>query len=98
MRKSYTQVKTEDGYKLVPTEEAHLHRENKSAMVIGDIQPYRSPIDGEMITSRSHHRAHMQKHGVIEVGNEKLTRPARKPYSDAGLKDDIQRALYQSTR
>jgi hypothetical protein len=25
---------------------------------------------GEMITSRSHHRAHLKQHGLIEIGNE----------------------------
>jgi len=39
-------------------------------MVLADIQPYRSMATGEMITSRSHHRAHLKSHGLIEVGNE----------------------------
>jgi hypothetical protein len=37
-----------------------------------DIQPYQSMIDGSMITSRSRHREHLQAHGCIEVGNEKM--------------------------
>jgi hypothetical protein len=44
--------------------------------VAADIQPYKSMITGEMITSRSQHRAHLKAHGMVEVGNEKL--PARK--------------------
>lgn len=35
-----------------------------------DIQPYRSMITGEMITSRSRHRDHLRQHGCIEIGNE----------------------------
>lgn len=38
--------------------------------VIGEIQPYRSMIDGTMITSRAQHREHLKKHGCKEVGNE----------------------------
>jgi predicted nucleic-acid-binding Zn-ribbon protein len=42
------------------------------AMVMNDIQPYRSMIDGSVINSRSQHRAHLKSHGCIEVGNEKM--------------------------
>jgi len=41
-------------------------------MIMGDIQPYKSMIDGSMITSRSHHRNHLKDHNCIEVGNEKM--------------------------
>ena len=43
-----------------------------SHMIMGDIQPYKSMIDGSMITSRSHHRNHLKDHDCIEVGNEKM--------------------------
>ena len=39
-------------------------------MVIGDIKPYRSMIDGSMITSRSQHREHLRVHGCVEIGSE----------------------------
>lgn len=39
-------------------------------MVMGDIQPYRSMITGEMITSRSQHREHLKQHGCVEIGND----------------------------
>jgi hypothetical protein len=45
-------------------------------MVMPDLQPYRSPLDGSIVSSRSSHRAHMREHGVIEVGNE---RPKPRP-------------------
>jgi hypothetical protein len=38
--------------------------------VMPDIKPYKSMVTGEMIGSRSHHRAHLKQHGCIEVGNE----------------------------
>lgn len=44
---------------------------NKSAMVMSDLQPYHSPLDGNMVTSRSQHRDSMRRHGVIEMGNER---------------------------
>ena len=47
--------------------------------VMNDIQPYQSMIDGSMITSRSHHREHLQAHGCIEVGNEKMENRAPAP-------------------
>ena len=43
--------------------------------VMGDMAPYKSPLDGKMITSRSQHRAHLREHGVVEVGNEKMPEP-----------------------
>lgn len=41
-------------------------------MLIRDIGEYRSPLDGQMITSRSQHRDHMRTHDVVEVGNESI--------------------------
>ena len=49
--------------------------------VVRDIEPYKSMITGEMITSRSTHRDHLRAHGCIEVGNEikaAMTRPEPK--------------------
>ena len=37
-----------------------------------DIQPYKSMVDGSMITSRSKHREHLRQHNCIEIGNEKM--------------------------
>ena len=42
-----------------------------SPMVMGDIKPYQSMIDGTWIKSRSQHREHLKAHGCVEVGNEK---------------------------
>lgn len=38
--------------------------------VHADIQPYKSMVTGEMITSRSQHRAHLKQHNLMEIGNE----------------------------
>ena len=50
--------------------------------VMVDIQPYKSMIDGRMITSRSEHRAHLAAHGCVEIGNEDPTKHIRKPKQD----------------
>jgi hypothetical protein len=57
-------------------------------MVAADIQPYRSMATGEMIMSRSQHRAHLKQHKLIEVGNEKIPQP--KPLeAPPGLKQTL---------
>lgn len=40
--------------------------------VIRDIGEYKSPLDGQIITTRSQHRDHMRAHDVVEVGNEPI--------------------------
>lgn len=44
--------------------------EPRSAIVMNDIAPYRSMLNGQMVTSRSTHRELLRAHGVVEVGNE----------------------------
>ncbi len=56
---------------LVPADE-YAPPEPAAPMIMPDIQPYTSMIDGSTITSRSHHRTHLRAHGYIEIGNEKL--------------------------
>ena len=87
MRKQYVQVNGilyEKGTEPQP--------ESMGPMILKDIQPYVSQIDGSLITSRSRHREHLREHGCIEVGNEtKYLQP--KPFqSPPGLKEEIIRA------
>jgi hypothetical protein len=59
-------------------------------MVMGDIQPYRSVVDGSTIGGRRQHRDHLKAHGCVEVGNEfKPPRRSELPPVSA----DIQRAM-----
>ena len=67
MKKTYVYV---DG-KLVE-KGSDEHYNSLGPMVMPDIQPYKSMIDGSMITSRSVHRDHLRQHNCIEVGNEKM--------------------------
>ena len=63
---------------------------NSAPMVMGDIKPYQSMIDGSIIESRSKHREHLKQHGMIEVGNETKYLNQRKPLeSPNGLKRTI---------
>lgn len=67
--------------------------------VIQDIKPYRSMIDGKLITSRSHHREHLRAHGCVEVGNDSsLSRGRKPPTVSPGLKEAIARNVYNKLR
>ena len=61
----------------------------QAAMVMGDIQPYISQIDGSVINSRSIHRTHLRDHGCIEIGNEIQKPTAKIPSYDPKLKQKI---------
>lgn len=40
--------------------------------IVSDIAPYRSMVDGSMITGRAQHRTHLRDHNCIEIGNETM--------------------------
>lgn len=70
-----------------------------SYQVMPDIQPYKSMIDGRVITSRSHHREHLRSHGCVEVGNDSsLTRQPQPLKSPPGLKQALIDAANQCLR
>jgi hypothetical protein len=59
-----------------------------------DIGEYRSPLDGQRITTRSAHRDHMKAHNVIEVGNERMpATPSAPPSVDRDLGQAIKQRL-----
>jgi hypothetical protein len=62
-------------------------------MVIGDIEPYRSMRTGEIITGRAQHREHLSRHGLIEVGNERLPPPQRVEAPPGEIVQDIKREI-----
>jgi len=72
---------------MVPAEE--FQQQVNAPMVMPDIQPYRSQLDGSIVNSRSRHRELLKAHGCIEVGNEtKYLKP--KPVTPPdGLKQRI---------
>lgn len=61
--------------------------------VIADIAPYRSVIDGSIISSRSTHRTHLKQHGCVEVGNERLK--PRKPVPLPSCVPELRRAIQE---
>jgi hypothetical protein len=65
--------------------------------VMKDIQPYKSMLTGEEITSRSRHREHLRDHGCVEVGNDSSAlNPVYKGLTPPpGLKDKVVRAYQQ---
>ena len=64
------------GYKLgtPEAEEAWAIKEKmikrQAPMVSSDIGGYVSQIDGSYIESRSKHREHLKRHGMVELGND----------------------------
>jgi len=70
----------------------------KPSMVMNDIEPYRSMIDGSIITSRSRHREHLRDHDCIEVGNETKYLGKKPLESPPGLKEALIRAVYEKRR
>ena len=81
----------EEGEKVWQLKQEMHARPPKVNYVIPDIQGYRSMATGEYIQSRSAHRAHLKQHGLIELGNEKIT--PQKPKPDPTIKRDIINAV-----
>ena len=72
--------------------------EPRSHQVMPDIQPYRSMVTGEEITSRSRHREHLKQHRLVEVGNEtKYLQPKPKELP-RGTKETIAQIVYEKLR
>lgn len=65
-------------------------------LIMPDIKPYISMIDGSEITSRSRHREHLRAHGCEEVGNDSSLHQKPKPLKPPpGLKDSIIEAAHK---
>lgn len=75
-------------------EEVFHHDPSERVQVVRDIEPYKSMITGEMITSRSQHREHLRRHDCEEVGNERITPREHKVDRDQ-VKSDIKEARRQ---
>ena len=44
--------------------------------IMPEIEPYKSMVTGEIITSRAKHREHLKRHNMVEIGNDSsLTKP-----------------------
>ena len=77
----------------------YYERKDAGYMVMPDIQPYRSMIDGSVITSRSVHKAHLKQHGCVEVGNDSSLHSKPQPIKPPpGLKEEIIRVAAEKLR
>lgn len=45
-------------------------QQSSGPQIVRDIDPYKSMVTGEAITSRSQHREHLKRHDCIEIGND----------------------------
>ena len=66
---------------------------SKNIHVIKDIEPYKSMINGEMITSRSQHRAHLRANNCIEIGNEDPTKHISRAAPEISRREKLHRQL-----
>ena len=71
-------------YILIDGEFVERTKDNKGRYhyVIPDITPYKSMIDGKMVTSRSEHRRHLKANNCIEVGNDDPAKHIRQEKPD----------------
>ncbi len=87
MRQRY--IQHPETLELVPIEHYVRPSDVNAPMVMPDIAPYQSMIDGQMITSRSIHREHLKKNGCIEIGNETKYLKSRGVAPPPGLKESL---------
>ena len=83
--------------KLVPADEYYARKsesvDNNSFSIINDIDPFVSPVDRSVISSRSKLRSHNIKHGVTDVreyGDNWFKRKSKE--RDAELKGETREA------
>jgi len=82
--------------KMVPKEDTERPM---APLVMGDIQPYQSMIDGSTITSRSKHRTHLRDHECLEVGDQTHhLKPFGTYNSPPGLKETLIRVANEKLR
>lgn len=88
---------------LINGGDGYLSNKITGPQIVRDIDPYKSMVTGEMITSRSKHRDHLRAHGVVEVGNDtshmkrrqEAQKSNRKPLIASLLADKSDRQISQ---
>ena len=81
--------------KVVPKEDAPPDPRERKAPVnlMGDIEPFVSPVDGKPVMSRAARREHNRRHGVVDIGNDQGVFKRKTPYEPRGVGEDIKRAF-----
>lgn len=90
-----------DNYKLIdwsdlkptPSKIPRQIKDRTAFHFIRDLDPYKSPMTGEIIGGRRQHREHMRDHGVIEAGNEKQEFLKREPERLPDIRHEIAQAM-----
>jgi hypothetical protein len=91
--KPYTYRNAEGRNCLLPEYGGEPDNASMSIQIMPDIGEYTSVVDGTRISSRSHHREHIRRHELIEVGNERVRSTAGAQMSRSG--QDIKQAIQQ---
>ena len=86
MKTSFVQI---DG-KLVPKSASGP---GGGLIIIEDIQPFVSPVDNSVVSSRAARREHNRRNQVEDVGNDPAFSRPRTPTPPQGVKDDVIRAF-----
>lgn len=81
--------------KWIPKDQAEpLHISTAAGYyVMDDLKPYKSMVDGRIITSRSEHRRHLKAAGCIEVGNEDPHKHVKKKWNMPPVSESIKQAI-----
>ena len=80
-------------------EEKQKQPKRMANMVMSDIQGYISQVDGSWIESRSKHREHLKRHGMVELGNDVPLKQKQVQIQDGeARKQRIAEQVYQKLR
>ncbi len=90
MKQSYVQDPVT--HKLIPKDQWYGSSDPVAPMVMNDIAGYKSMATGEWISSRSVHRDHLKRHGLVEIGNERVDNKPRGP-DRAGIRKAAEEAV-----
>lgn len=81
-----------DGADWVPAAQFRRAISTSAPMIQGDIDPYRSVVTGEVVGGRRQHREHLSVHGLVEVGNERLS-PRRPEPLTPSIQQDLRASI-----
>lgn len=85
-------------HKLIPRDE-YVRPVTKTHDIQPDIQPFVSPIDQTLISSRSQLREHNKKHGVTNAGDyspEYLAKKRQEQTTEKGASQERKKLMYEA--
>ena len=90
MKRTYRRI---DGETVEVT--SQLNRRRNGILIIPDIQPFQSPVDGSWVTSRKERRAHNRRNECEDVGNDPaFVNPVfERQYDERQLREDVARSV-----